>query len=60
MTMGTGLKCFNCGEHSYYNVTSGEGCERCGINCDYWGDGANAAMEAALEAKDRRDRGEDD
>lgn len=60
MTLGVNLKCFNCGEDTYYNVTSGEGCDSCGINCGYWGQGANDAMQTAIQRMHLRENGGDD
>ncbi len=43
-------KCWNCGSNRYVETLSREHCPDCGIECDYWGGGANAAYNNASEA----------
>lgn len=43
--------CWNCGSKKYENTVSRERCPDCGIECDYWGGGANKAYDAASAKK---------
>lgn len=54
-------KCWNCGSPKYHQTTSREHCPACGIECNYWGGGANekyksahARKNDAIEARVRR------
>ena len=39
--------CWACGSHRFIETVSREHCPACGIECDYWGKGANAAYDRA-------------
>lgn len=41
-----GTPCPNCGSSQYRETVSREYCPACGLECDYWGGGANAVYEA--------------
>lgn len=45
MTFAT--KCWNCGSKNFIETVSRECCPDCGIECDYWGGGANKKYDAA-------------
>lgn len=48
-------KCWSCGSNNYIETLSREHCPDCGIECDYWGGGTNAAYDNALNAKHRHE-----
>lgn len=51
--------CWACGSHRYVETVSREHCPACGIECDYWGGGANKAYDdasARRHAHEERER----
>lgn len=42
-------KCPNCGGNHYVESVSREYCPDCGLECNYWGDGANSVYEQMME-----------
>jgi len=61
-----GKRCPNCGSASYLETLSRESCSSCGLECDYWGGGANEVYESmmarnyALEEEERKRLEKDD
>jgi len=57
----TDRKCPNCGSHNFIESVSREYCPDCGLECDYWGRGANEvyenmmARDAAIEREQREE-----
>lgn len=45
-----GQVCPNCRSLRYRQTTSTESCPDCGLECDYWGAGANEVYQAMLDA----------
>lgn len=44
-------RCPNCSSGKYTETISREYCPDCGLECDYWGSGANEVYEQWLERK---------
>lgn len=47
----TDRKCPNCGSHNFRETVSREYCPDCGLECDYWGNGANEVYDRMCERK---------
>ncbi len=41
-------KCPNCNKHAYIETLSREYCSNCGLECNYWGGGANEVYESMM------------
>lgn len=41
--------CPNCGSSKYVETVSRESCSACGLECNYWGSGANSVYESMME-----------
>ena len=52
--------CPNCGSAKYYQTVSREHCPDCGLECDYWGGGANKVYEDMMAANARAERDEEE
>ncbi|UTC28155.1 hypothetical protein GURKE_01240 [Brevundimonas phage vB_BpoS-Gurke] len=44
-------RCPKCNSTDYVETISREKCRSCGLECDYWGAGANDVYQAHLEAQ---------
>ena len=56
-------KCPNCKGNNYVETVSREYCRDCGLECDYWGGGANDVYESMMErtwAAEKRKREEEE
>ncbi len=53
-------RCPGCGRDGYRETISREWCPHCGIECDYWGGGANEAMNEAMERRAAAEAAEDE
>ncbi|USN14664.1 hypothetical protein DOMOVOI_01900 [Brevundimonas phage vB_BpoS-Domovoi] len=51
-------RCPKCNSTDYVETVSREKCRSCGLECDYWGTGANAIYQEHLEAKWAREEQE--
>ena len=49
-----GQKCPNCGSPRYMQTISTENCPDCGLQCNYWGGGANDVYQNMINARDER------
>lgn len=47
-------KCPNCGSFDYVESLSREKCNKCGLECDYWGAGANGIYRQMMYNQERR------
>lgn len=41
--------CPNCGSSKFIETVSREYCPSCGLECDYWGSGANKVYDAMMQ-----------
>lgn len=46
--------CPNCGSENYFQTISTENCSDCGLQCDYWGGGANDVYKEMMDRDARR------
>ncbi|USN16035.1 hypothetical protein PAPPERLAPAPP_02940 [Brevundimonas phage vB_BpoS-Papperlapapp] len=51
-------RCPQCNSTDYVETVSREKCRSCGLECDYWGAGANDVYQDYLEAKWAREEQE--
>lgn len=54
----TSRKCPKCGSSRFRETVSREHCPDCGLECDYWGAGANEVYQDHLEARWEREERE--
>lgn len=47
--------CPNCGSSNFIETLSREKCNACGLECDYWGNGANEVYENMMRNNERRE-----
>lgn len=50
---GSSSCCPNCGRDTYIETLSREYCTSCGLECDYWGGGANKVYEEMCNRRHR-------
>lgn len=46
-------QCPNCGSTNFTESLSREKCYACGLECDYWGSGANEVYETMMARRDK-------